>query len=102
VRVISKSLDALVWRDSDLPYSTLVEKMQQGAALCWTLAGVIVYRNLSLAQQWGVAREQEFASRLQNMEDGGAQRIGSRAARQRRSDARSSQHEHCHRSGSVS
>ncbi len=41
---------------SDLPYSTLVEKMQQGAAML-DGRGQIVYCNLSLAQLLGVARE---------------------------------------------
>jgi PAS domain S-box-containing protein len=41
---------------SDLPYSTLVEKMQQGAAML-DAHGSIVYCNLSLAQLLGVPRE---------------------------------------------
>ena len=41
---------------SDLPYSTLVEKMQQGAAML-DARGCIVYCNLSLAQLFGVERE---------------------------------------------
>ena len=41
---------------SDLPYSTLVEKMQQGAAMLDD-RGRIVYCNVSLAQLLGVARE---------------------------------------------
>lgn len=41
---------------SDLPYSTLVERMQQGAAML-DARGCIVYCNLSLAQLLGVARE---------------------------------------------
>ncbi|MGA7399257.1 MAG: histidine kinase [Candidatus Sulfotelmatobacter sp.] len=41
---------------SDLPYSTLVEKMQQGAAML-DARGYIVYCNLSLAQLLGVPRE---------------------------------------------
>src|SRR5207302_9627161 len=41
---------------SALPYSTLVEKMQQGAAIL-DARGCIVYCNLSLAQLLGVARE---------------------------------------------
>jgi PAS domain S-box-containing protein len=41
---------------SDLPYSTLVEKMQQGAAML-DARGCIVYCNLSLAQLLGVPRE---------------------------------------------
>ena len=41
---------------SDLPYSTLVEKMQQGAAML-DARGCVVYCNLSLAQLLGVPRE---------------------------------------------
>lgn len=41
---------------SDLPYSTLVERMQQGAAML-DARGCIVYCNLSLAQLLGVTRE---------------------------------------------
>jgi PAS domain S-box-containing protein len=41
---------------SDLPYSTLVEKMQQGAAML-DVRGYIVYCNLSLAELLGVSRE---------------------------------------------
>lgn len=41
---------------SDLPYSALVEKMQQGAAML-DARGCIVYCNLSLAQLLGVPRE---------------------------------------------
>ena len=41
---------------SDLPYSTLVERMQQGAAML-DAKGCIVYANLSLAQLLGVPRE---------------------------------------------
>jgi PAS domain S-box-containing protein len=41
---------------SDLPYSTLVERMQQGAAML-DARGCIVYCNLSLAQLLGVPRE---------------------------------------------
>ena len=41
---------------SDLPYSTLVEKMQQGAAML-DGKGCVVYCNLSLAQLLGVPRE---------------------------------------------
>jgi PAS domain S-box-containing protein len=41
---------------SDLPYSTLVEKMQQGAAML-DARGCIVYCNLSLAQLLGIPRE---------------------------------------------
>lgn len=41
---------------SDLPYSALVEKMEQGAAML-DARGCIVYCNLSLAQLFGVERE---------------------------------------------
>lgn len=41
---------------SDLPYSTLVERMQQGAAML-DARGCIVYCNRSLAQLLGVTRE---------------------------------------------
>jgi PAS domain S-box-containing protein len=41
---------------SDLPYSTLVERMQQGAAML-DARGRIVYCNLSLAQLLGAPRE---------------------------------------------
>ena len=41
---------------SDLPYSTLVERMQQGAAML-DAKGCIVYANLSLAQLLDVPRE---------------------------------------------
>jgi PAS domain S-box-containing protein len=41
---------------SDLPYSTLVEKMQQGAAMLDD-RGCVIYCNLSLAQLLGVPKE---------------------------------------------
>jgi PAS domain S-box-containing protein len=41
---------------SDLPYSTLVEKMQQGAAMLDARGGIL-YCNLSLAQLLGLPRE---------------------------------------------
>jgi PAS domain S-box-containing protein len=41
---------------ADLPYSTLVEKMQQGAAML-DARGCVVYCNLSLAQLLGLPRE---------------------------------------------
>lgn len=41
---------------SDLPYSTLVEKMQQGAAML-DARGCVLYCNLSLAQLLGLQRE---------------------------------------------
>src|ERR1051325_11640310 len=42
---------------SDLPYSTLVERMQQGATML-DARGCIVYCNLSLAQLLGTTRDQ--------------------------------------------
>ncbi len=48
---------------SDLPYSTLVEKMQQGAAML-DAHGCIVYCNLSLAQLLGVPRETVIGRQL--------------------------------------
>src|SRR5579859_3541094 len=42
---------------SDLPYSTLVERMQQGAAML-DARGCIIYCNLSLAQLLGMTRDQ--------------------------------------------
>src|ERR1700691_6308741 len=50
---------------SDLPYSTLVEKMQQGAAML-DARGCIVYCNLSLAQLLGVPRETVVGRLLQD------------------------------------
>jgi signal transduction histidine kinase len=50
---------------SDLPYSTLVERMQQGAAIL-DARGCIVYCNLSLAQLLGVARGTIIGSALQD------------------------------------
>jgi len=41
---------------SDLPYSTLVERMQQGAAML-DARGCVIYCNFSLAQLLGVPRE---------------------------------------------
>ena len=41
---------------ADLPYSTLVERMQQGAAML-DAGGRVVYCNLSLARLLGVPRE---------------------------------------------
>src|SRR5579864_1228553 len=41
---------------SDLPYSTLVERMQQGAAML-DERGCVVYCNLSLAQLLGMTRD---------------------------------------------
>ncbi len=51
---------------SDLPYSTLVEKMQQGAAML-DGKGCIVYCNLSLAQLLGVSRETVVGQYLQDL-----------------------------------
>src|SRR6201997_1809154 len=50
---------------SDLPYSALVERMQQGAAML-DAAGCIVYCNLSLAKLLGVARDKVIGRRLQD------------------------------------
>src|SRR5579859_2668488 len=50
---------------SDLPYSTLVERMQQGAAML-DAKGCIVYSNLSLAQLFGVTREAIVGRLLQD------------------------------------
>jgi PAS domain S-box-containing protein len=50
---------------SDLPYSTLVERMQQGAAMLDAL-GSIVYCNLSLAQLLGLPRENVIGRLLQD------------------------------------
>lgn len=49
---------------SDLPYSTLVERMQQGAAMLDS-HGCIVYCNLSLAQLLGMPRESVIGKLLQ-------------------------------------
>jgi PAS domain S-box-containing protein len=51
---------------SDLPYSTLVERMQQGAAML-DGKGCIVYCNLSLAQLMGVPRETVVGQYLQDL-----------------------------------
>src|ERR1700733_13419124 len=50
---------------SDLPYSILVERMQQGAAMLDS-GGYIVYCNLSLAQLLGVPRETVIGRLLQD------------------------------------
>jgi PAS domain S-box-containing protein len=50
---------------SDLPYSTLVERMQQGAAML-DAKGCIVYANLSLGQLLGVTREKLIGFLLTN------------------------------------
>jgi PAS domain S-box-containing protein len=49
---------------SDLPYSALVERMQQGAAML-DARGCIVYCNLSLAQLLGISRERVIGRLLQ-------------------------------------
>src|SRR5258708_15942782 len=51
---------------SDLPYSTLVERMQQGAVML-DARGCIVYCNLSLAQLLGVPRETVIGRLLQDL-----------------------------------
>jgi PAS domain S-box-containing protein len=53
---------------SDLPYSTLVERMQQGAAML-DARGCIVYCNLSLAQLLGMSRERVIGRYLQDLLD---------------------------------
>ena len=50
---------------SDLPYSTLVERMQQGAAML-DAKGCIVYANTSLGSLLGMARERLIGSPLTN------------------------------------
>lgn len=50
---------------SDLPYSTLVERMQQGAAMLDS-RGCLVYCNLSLAQLLGVPRETIIGHQFQD------------------------------------
>ena len=50
---------------SDLPFSTLVERMQQGAAML-DARGCIVYCNLNLAGLLGVPRENVIGCRLQD------------------------------------
>jgi len=50
---------------SDLPYSTLVERMQQGAAML-DARGCIVYCNLSLAELLGVSRDRVIGRHLQD------------------------------------
>jgi PAS domain S-box-containing protein len=50
---------------SDLPYSTLVERMQQGAAML-DADGCIVYCNLSLAKQLGLPRDTVIGRFLQD------------------------------------
>ncbi len=50
---------------SDLPYSALVERMQQGAAML-DARGCVVYCNLSLAQLLGMPRESVIGRHLQD------------------------------------
>lgn len=50
---------------SDLPYSALVERMQQGAAML-DARGYVVYCNLSLAQLLGLPRESVIGRYLQD------------------------------------
>jgi len=50
---------------ADLPYSTLVERMQQGAAML-DAGGRVVYCNLSLARLLGVPRESVIGNLLQD------------------------------------
>src|ERR1700680_5242753 len=71
------AVDAFVVRDleghrvytlegSDLPYSTLVERMQQGAAML-DARGCIVYCNLSLAQFLGLPRDTVIGRLLEEL-----------------------------------
>ncbi len=53
---------------ADLPYSALVERMQQGAAML-NAQGDIVYCNLSMAQLFGVPREALIGSSLASFVD---------------------------------
>ena len=50
---------------SDLPYSTLVERMQQGAAML-DARGCIVYCNLSLGRLLGMSKESVIGRHLQD------------------------------------
>src|ERR1700692_1616124 len=50
---------------SDLPYSALVERMQQGAAML-DAAGCIVYCNFSLAKLLGMSRQMVIGRFLQD------------------------------------
>jgi PAS domain S-box-containing protein len=59
---------------SDLPYSTLVERMQQGAAML-DARGCIIYCNLSLAQLLGVSREKVIGGYLQDLLDPADQQL---------------------------
>src|SRR5882762_2254554 len=51
---------------SDLPYSALVERMQQGAAML-DARGCIIYCNLTLAQLLGMPREKVIGRMLQEL-----------------------------------
>src|ERR1700739_1835073 len=53
---------------SDLPYSTLVERMQQGAAML-DASGCIIYSHLSLAQLLGMSREKVIGGYMQDLLD---------------------------------
>src|ERR1700723_4146704 len=50
---------------SDLPYSALVERMQQGAAML-DAAGCIVYCNFALAKLLGMSRQMVIGRHLQD------------------------------------
>src|SRR5271156_5752256 len=50
---------------ADLPYSTLVERMQQGAAML-DARGCIIYWNLSLSQLLGLPREKVIGVSLED------------------------------------
>src|SRR5476649_13812 len=50
---------------ADLPYSAMVERMQQGAAML-NDNGLVIYCNPSLAQLLGVAREAVIGVTLQD------------------------------------
>src|SRR5246127_2627527 len=53
---------------SDLPYSPLGERMQQGAAML-DASGCIIYCNLSLAQLLGMSREKVIGGYMQDLLD---------------------------------
>jgi PAS domain S-box-containing protein len=59
---------------SDLPYSTLVERMQQGAAML-DARGCMVYCNLSLAHLLGVPRDTVIGRMLQELLDPADQEV---------------------------
>jgi PAS domain S-box-containing protein len=66
---------------SDLPYSTLVERMQQGAAML-DARGCIVYCNLSLARLLGVPRDSVIGGMLQDLLDRADQEVFQRLQRE--------------------